>query len=800
MILHHYQKTCLDDLMRFFAETKETKSPETAFLSLCKRPYYPAPNVGDDTPYVCVRIPTGGGKTLMAAHALCRIAKEYLDTDPPLCLWLAPSDKIVKQTLKNLQDRQHPCRLALAESFGGNVNCISITEALRIAKSDLDGAATVIVCTVQSLRVEKTEGRKVYDPNGHLMSHFDKLRKTINTKGDCIVESLANVIKLRRPIIISDEAHNAATKLSYETLARFSPSCVVEWTATPQTKRIAKEEKYPSNVISQASARELKNAGMIKFPIIMKTSNDWRQSIREAINRRRILEKEAKKLRKNNEEYIRPIVLYQAENKSGEATIEKIKNMLIKDCEIPEKEIAVHTGTARELEKQGNINLMSSDCDIRHIITVKALAEGWDCSFAYVLCTMANMKSPKAVEQVLGRVLRLPGASHKNNEALNKCYAFAKGDVVEVAYALKDALIKKSGFQTMEANDFVSSPATETLPLFRGQSPVPLKSDKTPKLSVPMLMVRESGKLDFLDTAHFLSVKWSIAKKKPDMSSFDKLGAKVGEFIIDVADRTGKIKSTDIKEYIVQNPALIAADKKFSLESLVAWLDTNIEHLDISQTHSSPFFYAALRELQKKYKIEQLAARRYDIKKHLVRQIKKLRQEEAQKGFQQMLKMKGMQVEEGKLEVSAAHAIEFSRQHYEARDTCDISDIFHKHIFRGEVGELKSEGEEFECARFLDEMEEVKDWVRNLDRRDYSFSLPTTTDRFYPDFICRLEDGRILVVEYKNEDRWSNDDSKEKRAIGEVWARVGGKNCLFVMPKGKDWQAIRDCIAGKKAA
>ena len=106
----------------------------------------------------------------------------------------------------------------------------------------------------------------------------------------------------------------------------------------------------------------------------------------------------------------------------------------------------------------------------------------------------------------------------------------------------------------------------------------------------------------------------------------------------------------------------------------------------------------------------------------------------------------------------------------------------------------KSQGEEFECAKFLDNMKEVETWVRNLDRRNHSFSLPTTTDKFYPDFVCRLKDKRILVVEYKGKDRWSNDDSKEKRAIGKMWAELSGGKCLFVMPEGPDMDAINQCI------
>lgn len=92
----------------------------------------------------------------------------------------------------------------------------------------------------------------------------------------------------------------------------------------------------------------------------------------------------------------------------------------------------------------------------------------------------------------------------------------------------------------------------------------------------------------------------------------------------------------------------------------------------------------------------------------------------------------------------------------------------------------------------LDSLPQVKYWVRNLERRpSHSFWLQTSTDKFYPDFVCLLNDGRYLVVEYKGEDRWSNEDSKEKRDIGEVWeARSEGK-CLFVMPKGRDFGAVR---------
>lgn len=109
-------------------------------------------------------------------------------------------------------------------------------------------------------------------------------------------------------------------------------------------------------------------------------------------------------------------------------------------------------------------------------------------------------------------------------------------------------------------------------------------------------------------------------------------------------------------------------------------------------------------------------------------------------------------------------------------------------------GHYYGEGEEFECAAFPDSLPEVKHWVRNIERGHNSFWLQTSSDKFYPDFVARLADGRVLVVEYKGEDRWSNDDSKEKRAVGELWAERSKGKCVFVMPKGPDWAGITSSI------
>ena len=117
-----------------------------------------------------------------------------------------------------------------------------------------------------------------------------------------------------------------------------------------------------------------------------------------------------------------------------------------------------------------------------------------------------------------------------------------------------------------------------------------------------------------------------------------------------------------------------------------------------------------------------------------------------------------------------------------------------KHFFP-QIGNLQSQGEEFECADFIaNRLDGVRDWVRNIERKPGAFSLPTSHQRFYPDFLVRMTDGRMLVVEYKGAHLYDNPEQVEKRRIGQLWERRAGERFRFVMPKRKDWGMIRAAL------
>jgi type III restriction enzyme len=107
-------------------------------------------------------------------------------------------------------------------------------------------------------------------------------------------------------------------------------------------------------------------------------------------------------------------------------------------------------------------------------------------------------------------------------------------------------------------------------------------------------------------------------------------------------------------------------------------------------------------------------------------------------------------------------------------------------------------GEESKCAKAIDADPQVKFWLRNISRHPASFKLPTSTDYFYPDFVAKLEDDRILVIEYKGRHLVDSQDTKEKEAIGQIWEKQSGKKGLFLLAvENKDGKSVEQQIKEK---
>lgn len=866
--LRDYQTRSLAALESYF-DLASTLGAKPAFVIQTERPYRSVPQL-PELPYVCLRIPTGGGKTIMAAHTVGIAARRWVQHDRVVCLWLVPSNAIREQTLRRLRTPGDPYRDALASRFTGPVSVMDLAEALYVQRGVLDGETVVIVATLAALRVTDTEGRKIYEPSGALEHHFDALAPELlagleQREGGRPVESLANVLRLRRPVVVMDEAHNARTQLSFETLARFAPSCVVEFTATPATKHAPEAGLFASNILAHVSAAELKAEEMIKLPVKLWTHATWTETVTDALGKQRELEAIAAREQQATGERIRPIVLFQAQQNRADGTAitaEVLKRALIEDHPVPAEQVAIETGSVRELQ---DVDLEDPACPVRFIITVQALREGWDCPTAYILCSIAEQASPRAVEQLLGRVLRLPRARRKGEEALNVAYAFvASNGFATAANGLKDALVE-AGFEKLEAETLIEPGrgehpslfyATPTTPVQRvvKEAPVPTAlaalepamreavrfdpatmtvtvtaplgeeaaeqlagcfttaeakesmralsresrhgtsgpatpAPGSPRLIViPQMAIRVQGELELFEETHFLDVPWRLAAEDPTLTdaefSLTGGGAQAGE--VDVG-AGGRIEIT-FRDAVASQLALLEGEPGWTTASLANWLDAHIPHPDLTQSDVRLFIHGALTSMVQRAgaTIAQLAREKYRLRKALETKIAAYRAAQRGRAFQHALFGGGAAIEV----VPDLALLMGDPSRYAPNWLYEGAYRFRKHLFPL-VGELPDSGEEHECAVFLDEHPMVACWARNISgRAANSFWLQTSTDRFYPDFVGELTNGRVFAIEYKGADRWSNDDSMEKRAVGELWAAASSGRCVFVMPKGPDWGVI----------
>ena len=459
MELKKYQRLIIDDLQQFLVLLNEEKNiglayekhwaakglPVTSYDFNGMPPYkYSIPQC----PHVCIKVPTGGGKTFLACNALAPIFNQYHKGLEKTVVWLVPSSSILEQTLKNLKDPSHPYRQKLNDLFSHRVEVYDkkeLLDAQSFNASTVKENVSIMILSYASLRITNKEERKSYQDNSNYAGFFtaDTDRSVLLQKEGVDEMSLINVIRLLNPVCIIDESHNAESSLSIDMLKDLNPSFVLDLTATP---------KDNSNIISVADSMSLKKENMVKLPVVVYNQNRTEDVIDSAITLQKNLENIAKESEANGGSYIRPIVLFQAQSKGGEdnITYQKLKDKLVKVYGLNEKHIAIKTASINELK---NENLGSKQSDIRYIITVNALKEGWDCPFAYILATIANRSAPVEVEQILGRILRLPNAVKQADRMMNMSYVFTSSPDFQRTLDSIVAALNKQGFSKYNTRD-----------------------------------------------------------------------------------------------------------------------------------------------------------------------------------------------------------------------------------------------------------------------------------------------------------------------------------------------------------
>lgn len=426
MELKPYQQQVIDDLSLFLKQIQETKDVKEAFYNFWTnhpttplQPFSgtaiePYKNNVPRVPHVCMKVPTAGGKTFIACNAIKTIFDAFDYDKPKAVVWLVPSITILDQTIKNLSNPSHPYRQKINAHFGNRVEVFdkaSLLQGSGFNATTIKEQLNIFVLSFDSIRTSNKEGRKVFQENGNLQSFESLLGKEEDI-------SLMKVMHLLNPLVIVDESHNAETPYSVEMLKAFNPCFILDLTATPRNN---------SNIISFIDALELKKENMVKLPVIVYNHQDKTEVINSSLQLRKRLELQAIEEEKKGGKYIRPIILFQAQPKNGKSflnddeeksNVQKLKEKLI-ELKIPSGQIKIKTAKINEIK---GIDLLSKDCEVRYIITINALKEGWDCPFAYILASLADKSSAVDVEQILGRILRQPYIMKHSFPLLNLSY------------------------------------------------------------------------------------------------------------------------------------------------------------------------------------------------------------------------------------------------------------------------------------------------------------------------------------------------------------------------------------------
>lgn len=419
---------------------------------------------GRVVPNVTLKVPTGGGKTFLAANAVSKIMGRYLSQDRGFVLWIVPNEAIYTQTLATLRNRQHPYRQTLDRAAAGRVKILEKTD--RLDARDVEANLCIMVLMLQAANRNTKDTLKMFQDRGDVFgftpqegdqrAHAQLLAEIPNLSAydladspaawPMVQDSLGNALRIIRPIVVMDEGQKAVSDLAFATLYGFNPVFVLELSATPKDVKARggaspRDARY-ANLLVEVMGKELDEEGMIKMPLnlLNDPGTDWKGTLTKAIDILKNLQTNATQFQGESGRYIRPIMLVQVERTgkdqrgAGHIHSEDVKDWMLTSG-FDEAEIAIKTAEKNDLNQPENLDLLSKINRVRVIITKQALQEGWDCPFAYVLCSLSASSNINAMTQLVGRILRQPQALKTGVDALDQCHVITHhpktGDVIE---------------------------------------------------------------------------------------------------------------------------------------------------------------------------------------------------------------------------------------------------------------------------------------------------------------------------------------------------------------------------------
>ena len=735
-------------------------------------------------PNICLKVPTGGGKTLLGAGAIEQINTDFFEQNRGFVLWVVPSDSIYKQTLKALSDRESLYRQTLDRASLGRVKILQKTDSFH--PQDIKDYLCVMILMLQSAGRKTKETLRMFKDSGKFPYFFPEIddypankklidlcpnlehhNLALDQNNLSVKQSLGNVLRLVQPLIVIDEGHRAYTEKAKNALLDFNPRFILELSATPNTK------VHHSNVLISVSGNELKKEEMIKLPINIFNleSKDWKKALAKGFEIQQNLSKDAKKIQTKENRYIRPIMLVRVERTGTDQREKKFihsedaKEYLIKNLNADTDEVRIKSSSKDEL---GNEDLLSEYSRVKYIITKEALKEGWDCPFAYVLVILSNTKTPVAIEQMIGRILRQPHTRKTGLESLNQSYVICmdqevKGAVEAVRRGLQNEGMDGLGgdIQFLEDNKqkLKKEVKIKRRQPFRGL-----------KIFLPKVLYRSGKQLRPLSYERDLlySIEWSKLKINKD-TVFSNNSPDITHTKIDIKEQMELIASYQGKNEELSEDT----DMDF------AFMCQRLSDIIPNPWSAGLTVRKALSYLKRKNETKNIWANRFHILDSIRNKLQDQISKETEEIFREKIKrneivFKLVSAGDPKLNWEMAETLNLSvseeNDFLRARHNKDLQLSLFEDVY---TEEFKFNQLEKQVAWYLDENSAIKWWHRIIEKQDWHLQ-GWQKNKIYPDFLVCLKSSKtgtanFSILETKGEDLKGNPDTEYKKKLFDLF-------------------------------
>ncbi|MFP3043419.1 DEAD/DEAH box helicase family protein [Treponema primitia] len=793
--LKKYQEKVVSELTAFYEEAKKTEAalapaknalpPELrhqidwigATFNKLHKVYRDQPVNGlkEHYPRIVIKVPTGGGKTLLAVEAIREYQNRYAGKRTGLVVWVIPTETIYSQTIAKLKDKANPLRQFLDQSSGNRT--LIIEKGQRLTVQDIEENLVVLFIMIQSIsRKNGKEALKMfqdaggfeeffpadhrYDLHAELLKNCPNLDSFDYIGNPVVKTSMGNAIRVSRPFIIIDEIHKVFSDTAKETIDGLNPVMVLGLTATP---------KKDMNILVSITGLELKEEEMIKLdmhiiPPVNRNADDWKSMLVEITKQQKLLEKKAKKYQQTTGVYIRPIALIQVERTGKEQRGKGFVHSFdvkehLREIGINPDEISIKSSSQNDIE---DVNLFAQDCNVRYIITKDALREGWDCSFAYMLGIVPNANSNTGVTQLVGRILRQPFARKTGVKELDESYVFySKGDAGKVLDQVN------AGFSNEGLEDIISGVTIDGTPSAERRTKTVgirniFKKDFASSFYLPVWVVMKN------EQKRKFSYERDI-KPAIDFSSFSITPEMIKELKASLSaeneNRYSFIVTLDEKSKIQKKVESMTAIK--SSEVNIAYLSRRYAELV-----ENPFVARKLSKSHLDTVIEKIgkekAVHYFDyISKYLVDQLAKYKKISEETVFKNNLK-------KGNLMLAVSDNAEIGYRVPEKHEiTIDRDPNYFKYYLFEDVEISAMNSLEQKVGELLDKQDRILWWFRNKVSSDWYSIQGWQKNKIRPDFVAakKNESGKlelVYVLESKGQQLLGNDDSNYKKAVMEI--------------------------------